>query len=317
MKDFLYKSFSKAGGDQVIWHLDPGRLRILCYHGVCLDRLAGESWVPSIFVAQSAFDAQLQYLRQNAHVLPLGDAVTRLQDGSLPPRAVSITFDDGYANNLHLAQPLLQKYRMHATVFLSSAYIESGELYPFHKLKLIKQNTDVTTSEILEYKSNPLDLVMQSAEARWKQVEHRVTSDQRQTLRPLTLDEVRQADPAVLRFGAHSHTHCILKNESRARRQEEILISVRKLREWTGCPADLFAYPNGESGDFDEADKDALRAEGIRVAVTGIGGANTKPCDPLALRRYPLTLGHDAYRFRAEISGLRSMVQSLSRRLSA
>jgi len=50
-------------------------------------------------------------------------------------RSVAITFDDGHANNLHLAYPMLQKYQLPATIFLSSAYVESGEMYPFLKLK--------------------------------------------------------------------------------------------------------------------------------------------------------------------------------------
>ncbi len=317
MKDFIYKSFSKARGDQVVWKLDSGRLRILCYHGVCADRLAGASWVPSCFVTQSAFETQLHYLQQNANVLPLAEAVARLQDGSLPPRSVSITFDDGYANNLRLAQPSLWKYRMPATVFLSSAYIESGEFYPFLKLKLIQQHAPSAASGVLDYKSNPLDLVMQSAQKGWTEARDHVTADQRETLRPLTVDEVRQADPSVLNFGAHSHTHCILKNESPTRRREEIQVSVRKVEEWTGRPAKLFAYPNGEPGDFNEIDTEALRFAGVQAAVTGIAGSNTKPCDPLTLRRYPLSLGHDLYRFRAEIAGFRGVMQAISRRMSS
>ncbi len=316
LKDLLYQSFSKTHSDQVVWRLSAGRLRILCYHGVCLDRLASEPWVPGYFVAESAFEEQLQYMQRNASVLPLCEAVTRLREGSLPPRAVSITFDDGYANNLYLAHPLLQKYRMHATVFLSSAYIQSGELYPFLKLKLIRQYVR-SAVPLLDYKSNPLDLVMHSAEQSWMEVKPLLTDDQCQTLRPLNKDELRKADPRVIEFGAHGHTHCILRNESPDRRREEIRLSVRKVQEWTGRPARLFSYPNGEPGDFGEVDKEALRAEGIQAAVSGIGGSNTKPFDPLALRRYPLTMNHDKHRFRAEIAGLRSVVQSVSRRLSA
>ena len=75
MRDFLYQSFSKTRGDQIVWRLDSGRLRILCYHGICLDRLAFEPWMPSCFVAQTPFASQLQYLRDNANVLPLEEGL--------------------------------------------------------------------------------------------------------------------------------------------------------------------------------------------------------------------------------------------------
>src|SRR6266571_4093146 len=108
----LYKSFARISGDRLVWKLSSDRLRILCYHGVCDDSVARESWVPSYFVTRSAFEFQLQYLRRWASVLPLSEAVRRLRAGSLPPHAVSITFDDGYANNVHLALPLLERYGM-------------------------------------------------------------------------------------------------------------------------------------------------------------------------------------------------------------
>ena len=95
----------------VAYRADPARRE---------DRLRGEPWMPSYFVTRSAFEAQLQYLAQNATVLPLSQAVQRLAEGALPPGTVSLTFDDGYGNNLQLAQPLLKRYGMTATVFLAA-----------------------------------------------------------------------------------------------------------------------------------------------------------------------------------------------------
>lgn len=304
------------GGDRLAWRMGANRLRILCYHGVCEDRLAGEPWVPLYFVTQSAFERQLRYLKGNARVLPLADAIARLQEGSLPPRSVSLTFDDGYANNLELAQPLLARHGMSATVFLSSAYIETGELYPFLKLKLIRLSAaagrPIAAEPLLDYKSAPLDTVMERAAPWWESVRSSLTAEQRRFLRPLTIDEVLSADPEVIEFGAHSHTHCILSNESPERRQREIRISVDKVRQWSGRPVRLFSYPNGEHGDFGETDKEALRAEGVEAAVTGIGGANSTGADPFALRRYPITISHDECRFRAEVTGFRAALQNMS-----
>jgi peptidoglycan/xylan/chitin deacetylase (PgdA/CDA1 family) len=308
--DLLYKSFSGLRADRLAWKLSGDRLRILCYHGVCEDRLAGEPWVPSYFVTRSAFDSQLQYLHRNASVLPLSDAVRRLREQSLPAGAVSITFDDGYANNLHLALPLLQRYRMPAAVFLSTAYIESGDWYPFVKLKLLRLKDRSLT--LPEYKSNPVDTVLQAAASHWPPVEASLTSEQRETLRPLTVSEVRGADSALIEFGAHSHTHGIARNETPERRGQEVRVSVGKVAAWTGRRAGIYSYPNGESGDFGEIEKEALRAEGITAAVTGIGGANRSSCDPLELKRYPFTLHHDKWRFRAEVTGLRSTLLSVA-----
>jgi peptidoglycan/xylan/chitin deacetylase (PgdA/CDA1 family) len=318
VKKFLCDTFSGVGVDRLVWRLDPKRLRILCYHGVCEDRFAGEPWVPEFFVTESAFRKQLQYLKTVANVLPLSEGVARLMDGTLDPRSVSITFDDGYANNLLLAQPILQEYNSPATIFLSSGYLESGELFPFLKLKLIRLHLGaaVASGDLIEYQSAPLDAVTERVDLLWTKVKARLTDEQRDALRPLTVPEVRLFDPNLIQLGAHSHTHCIFRNESRIRRNHEICTSIQRVAEWTGRPVQLFSYPNGQRGDFDDMDKQFLFAEGVRIAVSGIGGANASgSSDLLALRRYPVGIYHDDAAFRAEVTGFRASALAVIGRL--
>jgi len=315
----LYSSFSKAGGDRLAWRLGANRLRILCYHGVCEDRLANAPWVPHCFVTATAFERQLQYLGRHANVLPLDRAIAGLMDGSLPPRCVALTFDDGYANNLEIAYPLLRKYDTPATIFLSTAYIESGGFFPFLKQKLILQDSEsgVSQASLPDYKTAPIDDVNRTADEVWERVEGRLNTAQRQTLRPLTIVETQNADAKVIQFGPHSDTHCILRNESRERRQAEIETSIRKVEKWTGKRIRFFSYPNGERGDFDETDKSVLRTSGIQAAVTGIGGANKASSDLLELRRYPVGLYHDDSGFCAEVTGFRNAVLWANRRFES
>jgi peptidoglycan/xylan/chitin deacetylase (PgdA/CDA1 family) len=178
-------------------------------------------------------------------------------------------------------------------------------------LKLIKLRTRETVGNVdleplLEYKSNPIDAVLLSAERWWGELKIRLNEDQRRTLRSMTVSEIREANTELIEFGAHSHTHCILKNEGAERRREEIRTSISKVSEWTGTAVRLFSYPNGQRGDFDTVDKESLRSAGIQVAVTGIAGANGRNSDVLELKRYPVTLSHNDAGFRAEITGFRA-----------
>ena len=62
-----------------------------------------------------------------ATVLPLEEAVARLHAGTLPDRAVALTFDDGYASVVETAWPILRERGMPATMFVVSGYL-TGDL---------------------------------------------------------------------------------------------------------------------------------------------------------------------------------------------
>ena len=195
-------------------------------------------------------------------------------------------------------------------MFLSTAYVESGDWYPFLKLKLLRLAN--STLPLPDYKSNPVDAVLRAAAPYWPDVEASMTDAERETLRPMTVDELRAAVVPLVDFGGHSETHGIARNETTERRRREVRGSLRKVAEWTQRPVRIYSYPNGEAEDFGDIEKEVLRDEGVTAAVSGVAGANRRLCDPLALKRYPLTLHHDEWRFRAEVAGLRTLVLSIT-----
>ncbi|MBL8765422.1 MAG: polysaccharide deacetylase family protein, partial [Phycisphaerae bacterium] len=77
-------------------------------------------------VHAAAFDEVCRWLRSSFNVLSLADAVQRLRHGELPARALSITFDDGYADNHDVALPILQRYGLPATCFVATGFLDGG-----------------------------------------------------------------------------------------------------------------------------------------------------------------------------------------------
>jgi peptidoglycan/xylan/chitin deacetylase (PgdA/CDA1 family) len=78
-----------------------------------------------IAISEEAFEQQLAYLREHGYTtLSLAQAIADI-DGAqpTPPRSLLLTFDDGYADNAHVALPLLQAYDMRATLFVITGYI--------------------------------------------------------------------------------------------------------------------------------------------------------------------------------------------------
>ncbi len=97
------------------------RLLILCYHGISL---ADEHlWNPGLYIDRATFRSRMQLLRDsNCRVLPLDEALVRLENGTLPPRSVVLTFDDGSYDMYALAVPVLREFQFPATVYLTTYY---------------------------------------------------------------------------------------------------------------------------------------------------------------------------------------------------
>jgi peptidoglycan/xylan/chitin deacetylase (PgdA/CDA1 family) len=104
---------------------------ILMYHRVAEEDI--DPW--SLRVTPQHFTKHLQVLRQHTQPMSLNELAQAHQQGKIPPRAVAITFDDGYANNLHQAKPLLEKYDIPATVFVTTSYLKEPREFWWDELE--------------------------------------------------------------------------------------------------------------------------------------------------------------------------------------
>src|SRR5262245_38128283 len=109
------------------------RAVILMYHRIADVPLA--PW--SMCVAPEHFAAHLLMLRQYAIPMSLNQLAHAYHAGNLPQRAVAITFDDGYADNLHHAKPLLERYGIPATVFVTTGYVGSTREFWWDELERV------------------------------------------------------------------------------------------------------------------------------------------------------------------------------------
>jgi len=286
------------------WHvLCSHGVKILTYHGICSDEISHEEWIPPHFVKLSEFKKQMVYVAKHLKPVSLKQAVKFLKKEK-NKRFIVITFDDGYANNFHLALPVLQKLGIPATIFLTTRYIEKQDLFPFDKIRLLKY-WGVKDISMTAYLNNPIIQLDYQLSQIWHKHKHLLTEKQWEILRPLTIEEIKKMkSTGLIDFGAHTHSHCILKNESRDTRKKEINISVKKVKEITGQYGVSFSYPNGQIGDFSEEDILCVK-KFCYCAVSGIWGHNDHYTNLFKLRRYPIGLYHSLDIFKLEISGLK------------
>ena len=103
------------------------RLLILAYHGISLRD--EHEWDNELYMPQHLFRERMELLRAGSYsVLPLEEAVQRLYSGDLPPRAVALTFDDGFHDFRARACPVLAEFGYPATIYLTSYF--SVNRYP-------------------------------------------------------------------------------------------------------------------------------------------------------------------------------------------
>jgi peptidoglycan/xylan/chitin deacetylase (PgdA/CDA1 family) len=107
-----------------------GRVLILLYHRIA--DADSDPW--QLAVTPRHFEEHLQVLRRDSRLLRLQDVGAAAEKGRLPRRGVVVTFDDGYADNLLTGKPLLEKYDVPATVFITTGYTDQDREFWWDEL---------------------------------------------------------------------------------------------------------------------------------------------------------------------------------------
>jgi peptidoglycan/xylan/chitin deacetylase (PgdA/CDA1 family) len=124
---------------------------ILMYHSIGRNRA-------QFTVTPEAFEKQMAFLKSSGReCMKLSEFAERLRSGTLPANAVAVTFDDGYEDNFSEALPILKRYSIPATIFISTAYIgktfmiSDGIPLPFMSEDEIKQSLKTGLIELASH----------------------------------------------------------------------------------------------------------------------------------------------------------------------
>lgn len=174
-------------------------MTILCYHSVEPD------WESPLAVHPHAFAQQAAWVRRNRRVLPLADALPRLDpSGRLPRGEAALTFDDGFAALHEHLMPVLAREKLPATVFLVA-------------------QTLTPAGQTVDWVRNPGP----------------------KPLSTLTLDQVLEMQDAGVDFQSHSWAHRDLPLLTQEECVRDLRDSRELLSELLGRPVTLLAYPRG------------------------------------------------------------------------
>lgn len=278
-----------------------GRLSILIFHRVLPQPDPLFPDLPDV----AAFEARMRWVKDWFNVLPLSEAIERLAAGTIPSRAMAITFDDGYADNEELAAPILKRLGLTATFFVATGFLGRGCMWNDQVIEAIRG----CSSEALDLASVGLDRYsLATAEARRATVSAVLTAikhlepARRQAavtsvasaagateLPSLMMqpEQVRSLRALGMDVGAHTVTHPILTRLSPETALAEMRDSKAELERILGEPVTLFAYPNGVPGQDYAAEHAGMAREcGFAAAVSTAWGAASVRSDRFQLPRF-------------------------------
>ncbi|MFV0276497.1 MAG: polysaccharide deacetylase family protein [Parahaliea sp.] len=277
------------------------RLSILNYHRVLTAR---DTMFPGIHTGDE-FRWQMRLLAEHFNPLPLDKALALLQREELPERAVCVTFDDGYADNLTNAAPILAEFGVPATIFIATGFIGGGLMWNDAIYEFFRNAAPGS------YRAGPVEHVLAESSdlAERRRAAHTVIlglkylpfGERRQAVENLTagashlptnlmldLPQLRTLSAmAGIDLGAHTQSHPILTQIDDRRAEEEIQRSGEELRNMTGQDISLFAYPNGRPGtDYEQKHCDMVARSGFRAALTTHWGVAHRGSDLYQIPRF-------------------------------
>jgi peptidoglycan/xylan/chitin deacetylase (PgdA/CDA1 family) len=272
---------------------------ILMYHRIT----GGTGFDPwSLRVSPARFSDHLDLLRKKFEVVSLQDLCACHRAGRIPARAVCVTFDDGYYDNLATAKPLLEQAQLPATVFVATGFLGSPGFW-WDRLtalfgRIAAEGIDADRVAAVLGLAAPLTLqhvwalVRDLPPARRDAVLARLSEfvpigdadDDRG--RPMTETEASRLAGSLLSIGAHTVSHPWLPALDGTQIRHELSDSMRRCEEIAGVPVRTVAYPYGA---FDPVVVEGAASAGVECAVTTQPGSVTSDVSLLALPRLKVT----------------------------
>lgn len=248
------------------------------------------------------FDHFLKSLIQEGSAIPINDLILYRNGKSLPKKAFVITFDDGFENNLSIAAPILKKYNVPATFYITTGFVENNLMswadridYAF-EATANHSNIELkvpwsTNSYNLRSKTSRLEFLQELRDIVKNDISinhHDLASSiqDQMGVEPtfsgyseldLKLDwnGVKALyDCDLFTIGGHTHNHPIMSFLSNGELNYEIETCLRKLKDCTGINITHFAYPEGLAHCYNDEVIGALKTHGIKCCPSAEHGVN-------------------------------------------
>lgn len=305
------------------------RLLILCYHGI--SRQDEHEWNSGLYCTPETLRRRMELVvEERCNVLPLSQAVEQLQKGTLPPRAVAITFDDGFHDFYSTAFPILESFGFPVTLYLTTYYVEFNRPVFDPMCSYIlwkgrhKQTLDwpevfptpvtldgagyLAAATTLREFASSRKLSGRDKDLLLAQLAEQLGIDyedlcRKRTLHLITPAEAQELAARQVDIQYHTHRHCVYR--SRKRMFAELDDNRGRIMTYTSRTPQHFCYP---SGFYQSEHVGHLAAYGISSATTCARGLCSARTNPLLLPRLGDSMVYSEVEFRAWLAGTAALL---------
>lgn len=265
-KRLVARLIEACGGFKALQWYNRTTPLVLMYHRI-IDK-------PFIYgLSPSEFEKQIAYIAKRFRVVSVETLIEEIKQDTVKPYTLALTFDDGHYDFYENAWPILKKYRIPASLYITTGFVDGTTwLWP-DLLKYTLLNSNKSQASLLPLGLLPLD--KDSVLETW----HRVgdycltlsSSERLQCIRALaevaniklptspaapfhavTWEQLAEMQQEGLTIGSHTVSHPILSSLTTAEINDELLSSAEVIQNKLGHFPKGICYPNGRLSDIND-----------------------------------------------------------------
>ena len=309
LRNMAYQGIKGAGLLPRLRRRGQGPL-VFYWHGV--EPALSDPRVQPLHTTLEQFRREIDLIRRTFKVISADQLAAGLaQPERLGADQVLLTFDDGFANNLEHAAPLLKSWGLPFLVFVSTRHMDEVSRWPTYyvraaawhspesslRLDSIAQEYTLATDhdrkqavkKLTSFAKNAaldqVELMVADLKAalppeRWQELDSRFSSD-----RPMNWDQVRELSRLGATIGSHTHDHMLLHGgQAPDEVERQLKLSQERIEREVG-PCRYFSYPNGRAEDISPLARELCQKAGYELAFSTMPGEVTRDSDPFCLPR--------------------------------
>jgi peptidoglycan/xylan/chitin deacetylase (PgdA/CDA1 family) len=281
-----------------------GKLIILMYHRVLPKERIDPNWIQQgMFVERTIFINQLKFLSENYKIISFDEFIHLSKSGTWNPaqQYCILTFDDGWRDNYDYAFPIIKKFGIKATIFVTTGYIGTDRCFWPERLSKLFLQLDVS-GQLLEAHNGILraankagvsgegirtivDFACRKKQARYfdrfiealkvypndklftfvEEAEKFFNVDEPHGREVLQWSEISEMEKYGVSICSHGVSHRILTGLDKADIWQELTASKSHIEQYCRETGPIFCYPNG---NYNDSIKKMVAKAGYRLGVT-------------------------------------------------